>query len=181
MKIMIMTDMECVSGLTCAEYIEGPRPLWEDARASLTGDINAAAEGCFQGGAKEVAIRLGHGPDTVLLDKLDERITITGEKHNNFSGLDESYDATLMVGQHAKAGTMDAFLEHTQATGAIFVLIRESVEMRIQGGPEVLLTLVRVIGVGVIKTDGVTHLRENEYPVVEIGPNGVVVEIDPVD
>ena len=117
---MIMTDMECVSGLTCADYMDRSNPLWQDTRASLTGDVNAAAEGCFQAGAGEVAIRLGHGPDTLLLDELDPRVTIAGEKSDNFSGLDDSFDAAMMVGQHAKAGTIDAFLDHTQSSVSIF-------------------------------------------------------------
>jgi D-amino peptidase len=120
MKIMIMTDMECVSGVTFHEYLDRNGPFFEATRRSFTGDVNAAAEGCFAAGADEVFIRLGHGPESLVPDMLDQRVQIAGESPGNWTGLDESFTATLMIGQHAKAGTINAFLEHTQSAGTIY-------------------------------------------------------------
>lgn len=120
MKIVIMTDMECVSGITFHEYLDRKGAFFEETRRSFTRDVNAAAEGCFAAGAYEVLVRLGHGPECVVMDMLDERVQIVGEPIDNWSGLDASIDATLMIGQHAKAGTINGFLEHTQSGKTVF-------------------------------------------------------------
>jgi D-amino peptidase len=121
MKIFIMTDMECVSGITMEDNLNASSPHYQDTRAGLTGDVNAAVEGCFRGGATAVVVKDAHGlPGNLILDDLDPRVQLVPADPANWSGLDASVDATLMLGQHAKAGTMNAFLDHTQSSASIF-------------------------------------------------------------
>src|SRR6476620_6986343 len=61
-KIFMVTDMEGVSGifdteLQCVPY---KSPRWEESRKLLTGEINAAVDGLFEGGATEVVVLDGH-------------------------------------------------------------------------------------------------------------------------
>ena len=119
MKILIMTDLECVSGITTAAYMESGGPGLNVARRNLTLDINAAVEGCFKANASAVDVKLGHGPDTTLLDMLDPRVQIVADRPG-VNALNDTHDATMMLGQHAKAGTLNAFLEHTQCSRTVF-------------------------------------------------------------
>src|SRR4030095_16994060 len=61
-KVFMITDMEGVSGifdteLQCLPY---QSPRWEESRKLLTGEINAAVDGLFEGGATEVVVLDGH-------------------------------------------------------------------------------------------------------------------------
>ena len=114
-----MTDLECVSGITTAAYMDTTGAGYPIARRNLTLDINAAVDGCFKAGADRVDVVLGHGPDTVLLDLLDPRVRIVADRPGR-RALNDSYSCSLMIGQHAKAGTMNAFLEHTQCSRTVF-------------------------------------------------------------
>lgn len=121
MKVFIMTDMECVSGITCAEFLKTDSPSYQITKENLTHDLNAVVEGCFQAGASEVHVKDGHGaPNNLQMSFLDERVQVNHGTLHNFTGLDESFDAYMLVGQHAKAGTENAFLDHTQSTAQVF-------------------------------------------------------------
>src|SRR5689334_7825502 len=61
-KIFMITDMEGVSGifdteLQCLPY---KSVRWDESRKLLTGEINAAVDGLFEGGATEVVVWDGH-------------------------------------------------------------------------------------------------------------------------
>ncbi len=119
MKIYIMTDQEGVSGVDNPEMILTDNPRITEAREYLTGDVNAAVDGAFAGGATHVMVLDGHGSgvDNILWDKIDKRATRdTRPNRNWWSSLDSSYDATFFVGAHAMAGTMNGFLDHTQSS-----------------------------------------------------------------
>ena len=95
-------------------------PEYLHGLAQLAADTNAAVAGCFDAGAAEVIVWDGHGRNRqsaftrVALDpraalrKLEPAVPIT------FGGLDESVAGVVMVGQHAMAGTVNGFLDHTQ-------------------------------------------------------------------
>lgn len=119
MKVYIMTDMEGISGVSIPEMVQRGQPQYEAARHWLTSDINAAVAGAFDAGATEVIVNDGHGgAPHMVLDEADPRALY--ERPNGGAdccpGLDESFDCMFMVGAHAMAGTMDAFLEHTQSS-----------------------------------------------------------------
>lgn len=118
MKIYIMTDMEGVSGIHRVEYVQRGSDRWDEGRRLLTADANAAIAGCFDGGASEVVIRDGHGgADSLLIEEIDRRAVIDHGGEGRWYGcLDESFDAVMIVGQHAMAGTLDGFLDHTQSS-----------------------------------------------------------------
>ncbi len=90
-------------------------------REQLTAEVNAAAQGCFDAGAKEVRVLDGHGRNRnrgFIRENLDKRVQIVwiGERNPlRWEGLDETVSAVAMIGQHAMAGTVNGFLDHTQS------------------------------------------------------------------
>ena len=120
-----MTDMECVAGVvTLPEYClpgpvnkygrtEGGR-YYEHARKLATLEVNAAVEGLLAGGATEILVCDGHGPgglNAALLHPSARMLTGKGQKQPR--GLDRSFDAAIMIGQHAKAHTDGGHLAHS--------------------------------------------------------------------
>lgn len=119
MKVYVMTDMEGISGVSIAEMVQRGQPQYEAARHWLTSDVNAAVAGAFDGGATEVIVNDGHGgAPHLVLDEADPRALY--ERPNGgadcFPSLDQSCACILLVGAHARAGTMQAFLDHTQSS-----------------------------------------------------------------
>jgi D-amino peptidase len=123
MKVYMMTDLEGVSGVVEFE------PRAEDTRDNqrkraimrrlLTGEINAAIAGLFEGGATEVVVNDGHGSGyTIDFEEVDPRVTVIHGTQRPFwlPELDDSFDATVLVGAHARAGTPRGVLYHTQST-----------------------------------------------------------------
>ena len=120
-KIYIMTDLEGVAGVLDSENwcIPGAR-YYELAKELLTLEVNAAVEGFFEGGAKEILVADGHGPGGIDPKLIDPRVELLrGWPCGWPCNLDKSFDAVAWVGQHAKAGSEYAHLAHTQNFGYI--------------------------------------------------------------
>jgi D-amino peptidase len=62
MKVFVMTDLEGATGVAgdWADFNPGGREH-DPARRMLTGDVNAAIQGAYEGGADEVVVLDGHG------------------------------------------------------------------------------------------------------------------------
>ncbi|HUW57338.1 MAG TPA: M55 family metallopeptidase [Planctomycetota bacterium] len=118
MKVYIMTDMEGISGIHRVEYVQRGSDRYAEGRKLLTADVNACIAGCFDGGATEVVAADAHGGgDHFLMEEIDERAVIDHIGNGRWCGcLDESFDAAMVVGQHAMAGTLNGFLDHTQSS-----------------------------------------------------------------
>src|SRR5260370_42600857 len=74
MKIYIITDMEGVSGICNEQQVQRDSPAYAEGRQLLIGDVNAAGEGAFAGGATEGGVNDGHGGGfNLLLEQMDPR------------------------------------------------------------------------------------------------------------
>ena len=121
MKIYIMTDMEGISGIRCQEQVMSDSPLYAHGRRLLSADTNAAICGAFDGGATEVVVNDGHGGGPhFLLEEMDPRALYERPAGglNYMPSLDESFAGLFIVGAHAMAGTLNAFLDHTQSSAS---------------------------------------------------------------
>ena len=80
-------------------------------------DANAAIRGAFEGGATEVVVNDSHGSQRNLLpEDLDPRarlISHSFKRHGMVEGLDETFDAVIFVGYHAKADSPRGLFAHT--------------------------------------------------------------------
>jgi D-amino peptidase len=95
-------------------------PVYRYGREQLTEEANAAIAGCFDAGATEVRILDGHGRNrnrgfTDALDPRARKVWVAERNPLRWEGLDESVYAVAMIGQHAMAGTIGGFLDHTQS------------------------------------------------------------------
>ncbi|MBN1807441.1 MAG: M55 family metallopeptidase [Planctomycetes bacterium] len=129
MRVYMSTDMEGISGVNRGEYADFGHRLYAEARQLQLNDVNAAITGAFDGGADYVLVSDTHGSGPNLQHLLvDERADFCYSAPGNlFPGLDDSFDALFIVGQHAMAGS-GGFLDHTQCPETWY-------EYRINGVP----------------------------------------------
>ena len=122
MKIYIHTDLEGISDICDHEIIRSDHPKHRFCIERLMADVNAAVDGAFLGGADVVTVLDSHGGGGNFdLSLLDPRADLDTKDNNKWWGkLDESYDGTFFIGAHAKAGTINGFLDHTQSSEAWF-------------------------------------------------------------
>ncbi|MEI7435214.1 MAG: M55 family metallopeptidase [bacterium] len=117
MKIMIMTDMEGVAGvLNHDDWVQPKGMFYDKGVRLLTGEVNAAIDGCCSGGATEIVVVDGHGAGGIDSETLDPRALLMrgcGKPAWPWE-LDASFSALVFVGQHAKAGTAFSHITHTQ-------------------------------------------------------------------
>jgi D-amino peptidase len=120
-KILLLYDMEGVSGINRLAQVLYPGAEYDTARHLLTADVNAAIRGLKAGGAGEIVVVDGHGsgnwrePD-IILAEMDKRAAMrfTDTPFDPYTSPDESFDAIVSIGAHASTGK-PGFLAHTRA------------------------------------------------------------------
>lgn len=122
MKVYMMTDLEGVAGVTDFEDRSTDTHDNHEKRMRmqrlLTGEVNAAIDGLFEGGATQVIVNDGHGGGyTIDFENLDPRAQIVHGHERPFwlPLLDETCDATILIGAHAKAESPPATNYHTMS------------------------------------------------------------------
>lgn len=126
MKLLIAVDMEGVSGIVDWEQVTpGHAEYLARGRQLLTGDVNAAICGAFEGGVDEVVVSDGHWHGrNVLIETLDNRARLNSGSPSPYSMLQSiddkpTPDAVMFVGYHGMAGTKKAILDHTWSDSRI--------------------------------------------------------------
>jgi hypothetical protein len=56
MRVLIMSDMEGVSGIVVWDQVTGGSPMYEEGRKLYTEEINAAVRGAKRAGAEEIVV-----------------------------------------------------------------------------------------------------------------------------
>ena len=119
MKIYMPVDMEGICGIACREQTSRTGRLYQEGRALMAGDINAAAQGAFDGGADEVIAVDTHADSfNFLIDQIDPRVKqLLGNPTDcRFPLLDEHVDGVFLLGYHAMVGTKYGLHEHTMSS-----------------------------------------------------------------
>ena len=116
-KVYISVDMEGISGINGDDQTAAGAAEYGRARKLMAEDANAAIRGAFEGGATDVLVNDSHGGQRNLLpEDLDPRarlISHSFKRHGMMEGLDESFDAVIFVGYHAKADSPRGVFAHT--------------------------------------------------------------------
>lgn len=116
-KVYISVDLEGISGINGDDQTSAGQPEYGRGRKLMVEDANAAIRGAFAGGATEVVVNDSHGSQRNLLpEDLDPRarlISHSFKRHGMMEGLDESFDAVLFIGYHAKASASRGLFAHT--------------------------------------------------------------------
>jgi len=121
LKIYVNTDLEGISGVFKFDQTrEKDTPLNIKACEYFMGDLAAVVRGLKDGGATEIIVLDGHGPQAVIPHLMEPGAKyITGKPRpgaGNLSTLDSSFAGMVMVGFHAMMGTPDGVLNHTQSS-----------------------------------------------------------------
>jgi D-amino peptidase len=123
MKILIAADMEGISGVVHWDQVTDKHKEYDRFRKLMTGDVNAAVRGAFEGGATEVIVADGHGKArNILVEKLDPRARLNSGSPSPFAmvqGVDSGVDAAMFVGYHARMGSQNAILDHTWSSSTV--------------------------------------------------------------
>ena len=116
-KVYISVDMEGISGVNGDDQTAAGAAEYGRARKLMAEDANAAIRGAFEGGATDVLVNDSHGGQRNLLpEDLDPRarlISHSFKRHGMMEGLDETFDAVIFVGYHAKADSPRGVFAHT--------------------------------------------------------------------
>jgi len=116
-KVFISFDMEGVAGVVDWAQCRGPGQPYEEGRALLLGEVNAAIDGALSGGATEIVCNDSHGAMNNLNPAdLHGRATYIAGRHKPLymmEGMDASVDAVFFVGYHGSISGESSVLSHT--------------------------------------------------------------------
>ena len=120
LKVFISVDMEGVTGVVNSDDASRSGKDYDYFRQTMTREANAAIEGALAAGATEIIVRDSHGSALNLLPEMLHRSSKlirdwSGGPISMMEGIDDTYDAAIFVGYHAKAGTPDGVLDHTSS------------------------------------------------------------------
>jgi len=128
MKLFIHWDMEGVSGIHDRQQVwyweEGvPKEVAQQGQDLIIADVNVVTQAALDAGVDEIIVSdTHHGGGNIVVERMltDPRVTYNTHSRGHdktgyrwMPGLDESVDGFLVPGHHAKAGTPNAFLPHT--------------------------------------------------------------------
>lgn len=133
LKVFISVDMEGIAGIVHGDHTSSSGKDYGIARRWMTEEANAAIRGALEAGATEIVVNDSHGSmRNVIASELNPAaFLITGSPKllSMMQGLDQSYDAVIFIGYHARAGTKDGVLDHTISGGTIYSIKVNGSEM----------------------------------------------------
>jgi D-amino peptidase len=107
-KVYISSDMEGISGIVDMDDTQPMGRDYQQGRKFMTDDVNAAVRGALAGGATEIVVNDAHGPmRNILPEQLHKKASLIRGKAKPMGmleGLDETFDAIICIGFHARAG-----------------------------------------------------------------------------
>jgi len=120
-RVHIISDLEGVAGITRWEQVQGGAPMFDEARRLYTEEINAAVRGAQAAGATEIVVMDHHGAgrewsfNSLVPDLLHPSCDfVVQQRWTEYTAfLEQGCDACLLVGMHARAGTLDGLMNHT--------------------------------------------------------------------
>jgi D-amino peptidase len=116
-KVFISADMEGISGISASDQLSATGAEYNRSRKMMADDVNAAIRGARRGGATDIVVNDSHGSMRNLrLEDLDSQVRLIShsfKRSGMMEGLDESFDAVIFVGYHAKAGNPSGLFAHT--------------------------------------------------------------------
>jgi D-amino peptidase len=120
-SVFLITDAEGVAGV-CRQDQTDPKDA--EMRQLLTGEINAAVAGFFEGGASDVIVWDGHdGSQTLSALTIDPRAHLVMGALPSTMLLERHYSAVAFVGQHARANTAGGVMAHSYSSLGIQTLL----------------------------------------------------------
>ncbi|MBX3142755.1 MAG: M55 family metallopeptidase [Trueperaceae bacterium] len=126
LKVFISADIEGVAGVVSPLQTTPGASEYEMGRRLMTLEVNAAIEGALDAGADQIVVCDGHmNRQNLIPDLLHESARLVRGVRSGLQqmqGLDSSFDAVFVTGQHAAAGTQNAVLDHTWVGVSVYNL-----------------------------------------------------------
>ncbi len=159
MKLFISFDMEGVAGIVDWAQCLPPGQPYEEGRALLLGEVNAAIDGALAAGATEIVCNDSHGPMNNLnpADLHGRAAYIAGRHKPRYmmEGLDDSFDAVFLIGYHGSISGEPSVLSHTYNPSVISRVTLNDVECG-ESGINALVAAGHGVPVALITGDQVT-------------------------
>jgi D-amino peptidase len=159
MKLFISFDMEGVAGIVDWGQCLPPGQAYEEGRALLLGEVNAAIDGALSGGATQVVCNDSHGAMNNLnpADLHGRAAYIAGRHKPGYmmEGLDDSFDAVFLIGYHGSISGAPSVLSHTYNPSVISRVALNGVACG-ESGVNALVALGHGVPVALITGDQVT-------------------------
>ena len=166
MKIFISFDMEGVAGIVDWSQCGPPGQPYEEGRALLLGEVNAAIDGALAGGATEVVCNDSHGAMNNLNPAdLHGRAAYLAGRHKPWymmEGLDASFDAVFFIGYHGSISGESSVLSHTYNPSVISRVTLNGVECG-ESGINGLVALGHNVPVALITGDQLTSAEADPF------------------
>ena len=116
-KVYISVDMEGISGIAGSDQLSADGREYGRSRKLMAEDTNAAIRGALAGGATDILVNDSHGSMRNLLpEDLHPRARLISHSFKRVGmveGLDDTFDAVMFIGYHAKADTPGGLFAHT--------------------------------------------------------------------
>jgi D-amino peptidase len=116
-KVLISVDMEGMAAHVGRDDVLPNNVDYQMGRKRMTAEANAAIEGALAGGAEKIVVADSHSHmNNILTDELHEKAMLVRGSPRPLSmmqGLDETFDAAMLIGYHARSGDARGALAHT--------------------------------------------------------------------
>ncbi len=118
MRIYISADIEGIAGITHWCETESDHPEYPKHAKQMSLEVAAACKGALKAGATEIIVKDAHGEGRNIIHKLlpKEAKLIRGWSNHPYSmveGIDDTYDAVIMIGYHSGAHSNGSPISHT--------------------------------------------------------------------
>lgn len=129
MKVYIMYEVGGAMGIVSTAQMHGMFPAQRaggstlplETRKIVTDEVNAAIAGAAEAGATAFLVNTGCPNGRFILpDALDERAELiqgSWKPDGTMEGIDESFDAAMLLSMHARAGTPRGVFAHSWSEG----------------------------------------------------------------
>lgn len=116
MRIYISADIEGIAGITTWGEANSPKDTNYGVKMSL--EVAAACRGALEAGATEIIVKDAHDTGcNIIHDYLPKEAKLirgwSGHPYSMVEGIDDTYDAVIMLGYHAGAHSNGSPLSHT--------------------------------------------------------------------
>ena len=153
MTVFLLTDVEGLAGVDSLAQMDRETPEYKNTRMLLCDSINKAVSACVEAGADQVYYLDGHGGGGSVFEEL---IDTRAQKCSSMAEWVEllksgSIDCQIELGAHARAGTINGFLDHTLTSKTIFSIKVNGLEM---GEPALHAAVCGKYGVPVVAVIG---------------------------
>ena len=124
LRVYISVDMEGIAGVVNEAQLAPGGFEYEKFRRLMTAEANACIEAAFAAGATKVTVSDSHGNGLSLLpEELNPRARLIRSWPRPLmmmQGIEEGYDAAILIGYHASIGVPGAVRAHTMSSKRFF-------------------------------------------------------------